>query len=235
MTDDSRSLAALERIVKELTKAREIPSTALRLRELSVEDSVEYVRNDPRFTNSQVTLHNREALLTATDATPAWPGLVAEFGVYGGSSLTALAKVFDDQVVHGFDSFQGLPEKWTGSKQRRGAFDVKGKPPELPVQNVEFHVGWFNATVPEFAARTTEKFRFVHLDADLYTSTRTVFDVLEDRFVPGTVIVFDEYFGYHGWRNHEHKAFLEFLERTGLDYEGLVVGHMNLGVRLLAT
>jgi len=45
--------------------------------------------------------------------------------------------------------------------------------------------------------------------------------------------VFDEYFGYHGWQRHEHKAFQEFLSRTGLSFEAISLGHMNLAVRLL--
>jgi len=118
--------------------------------------------------------------------------------------------------------------------QVRRVLDMGGTPPELPVDNVEIHVGWFDQTVPKFAAETSEPFRFAHLDADLYSSTKIVFDHLSDRFVPGTVIVFDEYFGYHGWQRHEHKAFEEFLAASGLTFEALAIGHMNLAVRLLA-
>jgi hypothetical protein len=38
-----------------------------------------------------------------------------------------------------------------------------------------------------------------------------VINNLSDWFVAGTIVVFDEYFGYHGWQRHEHKAFQEFL------------------------
>lgn len=96
-----------------------------------------------------------------------------------------------------------------------------------------FHVGWFDETVPPFEAQAVGDIRFAHLDADLYSSTETVMRVMRHRFVPGTVIVFDEYFGYHGWRRHEHKAFHEFLDDTGLSFEAISIGHMNLGVRLV--
>ena len=89
-------------------------------------------------------------------------------------------------------------------------------------------------TVPQFAESTSLPFRFAHLDADLYSSTKTVFDALGDRFVDGTVIVFDEYFGYHAWRQHEHKAFGELLDARDLTFEAIVIGHMSLGVRLIA-
>ena len=107
-------------------------------------------------------------------------------------------------------------------------------PPTVPVSNVEFHVGWFADTVPVFAQASSGPLAFAHLDADLYSSTRTVFDHLGDRFVPGTIVVFDEYFGFHGWQHHEHKAFQEFSARSGLDFEAIGVGHMNLAVRLVA-
>lgn len=225
----------LRDILKQVRTTREIPSTALGLRAAAVQDSVDHVRGDDRFASAQVHQHNVDALVHAMPHAADGKGLVVEFGVHKGHSLTILADRFPDLTVHGFDSFEGLPEAWTGSREDAGAFDVGGNPPELPVSNVEFHVGWFDRTVPEFADATSEPFRFVHLDADLYSSTRTVFEGLSDRFVPGTVMVFDEYFGYHGWRQHEHRAFTEFLKsRPDLDFEAVTIGHMNLGVRLLA-
>lgn len=223
----------LRQIVKQVRTTREVPSTALGLRRAAVDDSVTYIREDERFVDAQVHLHNAEALRAAARATADFTGMIAEFGVHKGTTLTLLADHFTDQVVHGFDSFEGLPEAWSGSREAAGAFDIGGKPPEVPVTNVEFHVGWFDETVPAFAAATSEPFRFAHLDADLYSSTKTVFDALGDRFVPGTIVVFDEYFGYHGWRRHEHRAFTEFLEtRPDLDFEAIAIGHMNLAVRL---
>ena len=148
-----------------------------------------------------------------------------------GAAPGSLSYVVPDRTVHGFDSFVGLPTAWGG--KAAGAFDVGGKPPELPVDNVEFHIGWFDDTVPVFAREHSGPFALAHLDADLYSSTKTVFDHLGDWFVPGTVVIFDEYFGFHGWQHHEHKAFVEFLERTGLSFEAISLGHMNLAVRLV--
>ena len=39
-------------------------------------------------------------------------GLILEFGVAQGASIRKLASM-TDQVIHGFDSFQGLPESWS--------------------------------------------------------------------------------------------------------------------------
>lgn len=59
----------------------------------------------------------------------------------------------------------------------------------------------------------------LHLDADLYSSTRTVLDLVGDRLVPGSIVLFDEYFNYPGWPDGEHRAWSEFIERTGHAFE----------------
>ena len=208
------------------------PSVPVALRQRSVQQAVDHVLEDPRFTNVMVAPNKPECLAASLRATTI-DGMICEFGVYKGESLTQIARYFPDRTVHGFDSFAGLPESWSGTSKNAGAFDIGGAPPPVPVTNVEFHVGFFDKTVPPFEAGHQGPFAFVHLDADLYSSTKTVMDTLFDWFVPGTVIVFDEYFGYHGWQNHEHKAFMELLTRSGLSYEAISLGHMNLGVRLI--
>jgi hypothetical protein len=52
--------------------------------------------------------------------------------------------------------------------------------------------------------------------------------------VEGTVIVFDEYFNYPGWENHEFKAFQEFVEQTNLKYEYLAYNrrHEQVAVKI---
>jgi hypothetical protein len=225
------STEILQRILKQLEMARTIPSTPLRLRERAVEDAVDYILANPRFDNIQVSRANVEALKVGLRAT-SLDGVVAEFGVFKGATLTIIADYFSEQLVHGFDSFIGLPERWSGTDKQAGFFAIGGSPPNIPVSNVEFHVGFFGETVPEFAADMKDAFSFVHLDADLYSSTKTVLDTLGPWFIPGTIVVFDEYFGNHGWRNHEHRAFMEFLEERHLEYEALAIGHMNLAVKL---
>ena len=43
--------------------------------------------------------------------------------------------------------------------------------------------------------------------------------MLEPLIEQGTWIVFDELIGLTGWEQHERKAFLEFIDRTGFEYE----------------
>jgi hypothetical protein len=60
---------------------------------------------------------------------------------------------------------------------------------------------------------------FLHIDSDLYSSAKTIFELLSSRLRPGAVIVFDEYFNYPEWEEGEYKAFMEFLDKTGLSIE----------------
>jgi hypothetical protein len=73
---------------------------------------------------------------------------------------------------------------------------------------------------------------FMHMDADLYSSTKTVFDTLADRIVPGTVIVFDEFFNYPGWKRGESKAFAEMVAARGLKFEYLGYADQQVAVKV---
>ena len=59
---------------------------------------------------------------------------------------------------------------------------------------------------------------FIHVDCDLYSSTKTIFSLLSDRIVPGTIILFDEYFNYPNWQQHEYKALQEFVDTKNIKY-----------------
>ncbi len=141
-------------------------------------------------------------------------GLYAEFGVNEGGTISYIAKQKPACTIHGFDSFEGLPEDWAGNAMAAGFFNRKGRLPKVP-SNVVLHPGWFDATAPKFAADHSGHLAFLHVDCDLYSSTVAIFDALGARIVPGTVIMFDEYFNYPNWKAHEHKAFTEFQVASG--------------------
>lgn len=144
-------------------------------------------------------------------------GLVLEFGVRFGVSIRQIAALAQ-QAVHGFDSFQGLPEDW--HRESRGSYTTDGVLPEVP-ENVALHAGWFDATLPAFLAQHPGPVRLVNLDCDLYSSTATVLTQLAERIVSGTVIVFDEYINHEHWRDDEFRAFQEAAARYGWTYEYL--------------
>jgi len=143
-------------------------------------------------------------------------GVVAEFGVYHGLSLRRLARHVASPI-HGFDSFDGLPEDWKPGEPK-GSYSTHGRVPEMP-EHVRLHRGWFEDTLPGFVAAQHEKLRFVHVDCDLYSSTCTVLEGLRPLLQTGTVLLFDEYLGYEGFEQHEFRAWQEFTGRHGIRYE----------------
>jgi hypothetical protein len=181
------------------------------LRAASAADSARFVlENIPlHLAKSHYDLR-RDAVLAAPPG-----GLFLEFGVWKGNWLRQMAAVRDVQFF-GFDSFEGLPEAW--STRQAGTFDLGGEPPEMPA-NVELVKGWFEETIPPFLTRRPEPVSFVHVDCDLYSSARTVFELIGDRFVDGTQLVLDDFMLEPGWEREEHRAFFEFIERSGWSFQ----------------
>ena len=158
-------------------------------------------------------------------------GLVLELGVASGVTLRFLAAQ-TRETVYGFDSFAGLPTDWQ-EIYPAGSFAQARLPSGLP-DNAHLVVGLFEDTLAPFVAAHPQPIRFLHVDCDLYASTKVVFDTLGDRLMPGGVIVFDEYLAYPGWREHEYRAFHEFAARSGrpFEYIGWIPGGMQVAVRM---
>jgi len=158
-------------------------------------------------------------------------GHYLEFGVYTGGTIRFIASRLSKRVIHGFDSFEGLPEAWGGFNLGRSTFDVRGKLPRVP-DNVRLHRGWFEDSLPPWLKDNSGSVAFLHIDCDLYSSTQTIFNLLSDRLVPGTVILFDEYFNFPNWENHEFKAFKEFAAKRAVKYTYLGFARQQVAVRI---
>ena len=150
-------------------------------------------------------------------------GQILDFGVYQGASTRALAGIYPDKTIHGFDSFEGLPEDW--GHHGKGSFgEVKGALPNVP-DNVELHKGWFDDTLPGWLAQHNEQpISLLRVDCDLYSSTRKVLTVLRPLIRSGTWILFDELIGYRTWEDHGYQAFMEFVDETGLGFDYVAYG-----------
>jgi hypothetical protein len=159
------------------------------------------------------------------------PGYFTEFGVYTGGTIRFMAKHLPDREFHGFDSFEGLPEAWGGFDLGKAAFSTGGKLPRVP-SNVKLHKGFFDASLPVWRAAHAGKIAFMHIDCDLYSSTKTLLELLEDRLQVGTVILFDEYFNYPNWENHEFKAWHEFVKSRGISYKYLGFARQQVAVEV---
>jgi hypothetical protein len=158
-------------------------------------------------------------------------GHYLEFGVAGGGTIRFIAAQVPGQTIHGFDSFEGLPEAWSGTGIRGKTFSRGGRLPRVP-ENVALHKGWFSDTLPGWTAANDGAIAFLHVDCDVYSSTREVLTALVGRLQQGTVIVFDEYFNYPNWENHEFKAWQEFVQTEHLSYEYLAYARNQVVVRV---
>jgi hypothetical protein len=192
----------------------------------SAQYSARRMKNARRFNSSPDLLS-----FAASEVT--MPGLILEFGVFSGHTINHLAKLMPSRSIHGFDSFQGLPDDWRPGFGK-GCF-VRNDLPSVP-DNVELVVGWFDHTLPPFCdLHSVDKAALVHVDCDIYSSTQTIFANLREKIVPGTIIVFDEYYNYPGWELHEFRAFQEYVSANQVLYKyiGLVPEHQQVAVKIV--
>lgn len=139
---------------------------------------------------------------------------VLEFGVHKGKTIQYLRNSLPEKYqIFGFDSFVGLPEDWEGTNHKKGSMSTNGVVPNI--HGVKFYKGWFEDTIPEYL-QIADKIGLLHIDCDLYSSTKTVLNKLNTYIVDGTVIVFDEWFFNHNDipenRTGEQKAFYEWAK-----------------------
>ena len=163
-------------------------------------------------------------------------GLWLEFATHDGTTINLIAEIMHsygkgNQIIYGFDSFEGLPEDWRKEGDRYN-FDMKGKLPKVAWENIRLVKGWFNETIPKFLSLTEKQLKgcqkdvaMIHIDSDLYSSAITVLKGLKDRMRPGTVIMFDQIHdgggNYPEYREHEYKAWSEFSEEYNVSYRWL--------------
>lgn len=159
-------------------------------------------------------------------------GLYLEFGVAQGASIRQIAKVKPDQLIYGFDWFDGLPEPW--GLVPKGTFKC-AVPKDLP-SNVILVSGLFQKTLPDFLREHPGNVAFAHIDSDLYSSAKYVLTSLADRVVDGTLLAFDEIHSESaGKEGHEDRAFAEFLNEHGMIYQCLSHGSHNALFRMVRT
>lgn len=171
---------------------------------------------------------NREGLfrhLSDTEGLGNAPVDYMEFGVFNGNSFMwwLNQNTHPDSTFTGFDTFEGLPEKWLFFKKG----DMQSNMPQVDDKRATFVKGLFQVTLIDFLHKTyadrtakTPK-KIIHLDADLYSSTVFVLTSIAPYLNEGDVILFDEF----NVPNHEYAAWELFAASYYVDYE--VLGAVN--------
>ncbi|MBN1566180.1 MAG: class I SAM-dependent methyltransferase [Anaerolineae bacterium] len=161
------------------------------------------------------------------------PGDIVEFGVGRGISLAyfsyAVSWMKLNKMVYGFDSFEGFPEAAVEDISNRSP--EVGKPPsgwqdtspelihsifELDKVKegaqslihshdvtVKLFKGFFQDTVSDESL--PPKIALIHVDCDMYESTKFVLEKALPRMQPGGLVIFDEY-GDENWPGEKQAA-----------------------------
>jgi hypothetical protein len=156
-------------------------------------------------------------LFSLVDEVNEVPGEIVECGVGRGGSLAAfvyaVSALKSSKAVYGFDSFAGFPSASVedlGSRVRETGkvSGWKDTSPELISSIFEFDrqdaasllnnhdvtlriiPGFFEETL---GSNLPAKIALLHVDCDLYDSTKTVLDRCLPKMSPGGIIIFDEY------------------------------------------
>lgn len=156
-------------------------------------------------------------------------GYYFEFGCHRGQTMRlawdAFRALFDRTYV-GFDSFEGLPPIaphdqmpiWregalaTSESEFRECVTNHGLPPSKLVTVKGFYDRSLTADLAGRLLPT--RAAVVYVDCDLYESTVPVLQFVRPFLQRGTVLVFDDWFCFHGDPDRgERRAFREFRER----------------------
>ena len=167
-------------------------------------------------------------------------GCILEMGVCTGRTINVLAALNPRKLIYGFDSFRGLPEPWHGRTDfvlPKGVFGFKDPSQRPPVlHNVRLIDGLFQDSLPRFKKEILgdQPIALLHIDCDIYSSTKTIFSELGSNIVDETIILFDDLYNYPGFKEHEFKALQEFLAEQNkvADYLAFNVNWEQVAVRI---
>ena len=140
--------------------------------------------------------------------------LILEFGVGAGNSINYFANKLDKKnlKIYGFDTFFGNPEIWPGTDNVVGDSNQLGKIPKNLRFNVEIIKGKIEDTLDPFFKENNKQIALIHIDVNIFSTSKHILEKIKPRIVPGTIIIFDELVNYpFWWINGEYKALKEVL------------------------
>lgn len=127
-------------------------------------------------------------------------GDLAELGVYKGHSAKLIHSLIPDRPLHLFDTFKGFPESDLENETGKAATytaknfadcSIQGVKDYLgDLRNIVFHPGEFTGVIKE---KTSEKYAFINIDADLYNPTIAGLRYFYQHLSEGGVIFVHDY------------------------------------------
>jgi O-methyltransferase len=152
----------------------------------------------------------------------------------GASAILGYIGLQENRKLWLFDSFQGLPNPTAIDGLRTKEMFLEGKinkcigsvrdvqeimkKLKIDMEKIVIRKGWFQDTLPT-AKDEIERIAMLHIDADWYSSVKTVLENLYDRVVKNGVIAIDDYGPWEGCK----KAVDEFLTVRKVQVKGKLV------------
>jgi hypothetical protein len=215
---------------------RNTPNLRRELEFRATKQSADYVE---KKMSEAVLFLSHDELLQHSFARMRLNGCILEFGVYKGNTINKFAKLAKQSKkstrLVGFDSFEGLPSDWAGYVITKETFNLSGNLPKVH-DNVQLIPGFFDDTLPNFVknnSKSLSNIGILHIDSDLYSSCKTILDELQEYITSGTFILFDEYFNFPTWQEHEFKAFKDFVKKNDIKYKYLGIYEQKVLVEIL--
>jgi hypothetical protein len=156
---------------------------------------------------------------------------VIEFGVAGGAGLISMERIAEATErlvgisidVYGFDTGIGIPKSMDyrdcPNIWLNGQFPMDSEGLRARLNRAKLVLGRVEETVPAFSAEKCAPVAFVSFDLDLYTATRSAFQIFDspfDRLLPRVVCYFDDIIGLtYSEFNGERLAINEFNSEHG--------------------
>lgn len=145
-----------------------------------------------------------------------------EFGVAGGYSFKWWLdkNKSEESRFFGFDTFEGLPEKWGAFEKGSMAYAMDSL--DIHDPRSSFYKGLFQDTLLPFLEIYDNRNRkLIHIDSDLFSSALFTMTQMFRYLKPGDIFLFDEF----AVPKHEFLAFKIFTESFYVKYE--VIGAAN--------
>jgi hypothetical protein len=101
--------------------------------------------------------------------------------------------------------------------------DYNGKKEPKLNSNVEPIIGWVEDTLDNFLKAHNPKINFVHLDINLYKSTKFILEKIKPYLIKNSIIIFDQLYNYIGWEYGEYKSLIEVFNENEYEFKAFQI------------